>query len=321
MTLHRSLGLASLMVASVPAGLRSQGLPRYQAVNPVLTSRSGLYFQPYLDSTAHRWKASILMDYGSAVEFTQRTTGQFILDAELLRLDFTAYHDLGRHTFVGATVPIGGAYNGFLDGFLNWYHKITGLRVVQREIRPNNAFTYEIDLPDGRTLSRSTSSLFLGDARLFAGLRLSSAVQAVAAVTVPTSTAPVGYARGTVSVSGIATARTAVNSRIGIEASAGVGYTPKHGDLADYQKEMFYSGSAGLRYRFWGKQAVFANLFVQSPNYAGTTLGALDNREMTLDYGFLLRAKRGPEWFLGMTEDLEPKGPAIDLAFRIGARW
>ena len=47
----------------------------------------------------------------------------------------------------------------------------------------------------------------------------------------------------------------------------------------------------------------------------------LDQRELTLDYGFLLRAKKGPEWFLGMTEDLEPKGPAIDLSFRIGARW
>ena len=42
---------------------------------------------------------------------------------------------------------------------------------------------------------------------------------------------------------------------------------------------------------------------------------------ITLDYGFLLKARKGPEWFLGMTEDLEPNGPAIDLSFRIGARW
>ena len=47
----------------------------------------------------------------------------------------------------------------------------------------------------------------------------------------------------------------------------------------------------------------------------------MDQRELTLDYGFLLKARKGPEWFFGMTEDLEPKGPAIDLSFRIGARW
>jgi hypothetical protein len=163
--------------------------------------------------------------------------------------------------------------------------------------------------------------LFFGDARLFAGYRVSSAIQAALAVTVPTSTAPAGYGRGTFSVSGIATARKVSKSRWGIEGSVGVGYTPRHGDLMEFQKTLFYSGSAGARYRFWGKQAAFVNLFVQSANYQGTTLPAFDSREMTLDYGFLLRAKKGPEWFLGMTEDLEPRGPAIDLSFRIGARW
>ncbi|MEO8448272.1 MAG: DUF3187 family protein, partial [Gemmatimonadota bacterium] len=313
--------LAALMVVSLPAASRAQGLPRYQAVNPVLTSRSGLYFQPYVDSTAHRWKASILLDYGSAVEFTQRETGELILDAELLRLDLTAVHDVGKRGFAGATVNLNGSYGGFLDGFLNWYHKITGLPVAARNVRPNNAFTYEITLPDGQTLTRGARSMYFGDARLFAGYRLSSSVQAVVAATVPTSTAPPGYGRGTVSVSGIATARFISKSRWGFEGSGGVGFTPRHGDLAAYQNTLFYSGSGGVRYRFAGKQAVFANLFVQSANYQSTTLPALDKREMTLDYGFLLRAKKGPEWFLGMTEDLEPKGPAIDLSFRIGARW
>ena len=66
---------------------------------------------------------------------------------------------------------------------------------------------------------------------------------------------------------------------------------------------------------------MFVNLFVQSHSYDGTGLRAFDQREVTLDYGFLLKAKRGPEWFLGMTEDLEPRGPAIDLSLRIGAKW
>jgi hypothetical protein len=35
----------------------------------------------------------------------------------------------------------------------------------------------------------------------------------------------------------------------------------------------------------------------------------------------MLRFKRGPEWSFGLTEDLEPSGPAIDVGIRLGVRW
>jgi hypothetical protein len=42
-------------------------------------------------------------------------------------------------------------------------------------------------------------------------------------------------------------------------------------------------------------------------------------RELSLDFGWLLATAGGAEWRLGMTEDLDPSGPAIDLVFRLGA--
>ena len=47
----------------------------------------------------------------------------------------------------------------------------------------------------------------------------------------------------------------------------------------------------------------------------------LDRRELTVDLGGIFKFHRGPEWILGLTEDLEPSGPAIDVSFRLGARW
>ena len=76
--------------------------------------------------------------------------------------------------------------------------------------------------------------------------------------------------------------------------------------------------SSGLRYRLWGNQSLYGNLFYHSPYYHDTTLPALDRRELSLDFGWMLQTRGGGEWRVGMTEDLEPGGPAVDLVFRLG---
>lgn len=315
----RRAAAAALLLGCLASAGAAQGLPPYIAVNPVLTSRSGLFFQPYIDP-APGWQVRLLLDYASSVEFAEAETARFVLDGELLRLDATVTRDLGRF-FVGASAGLNGAYGGFLDGFLDWYHDLTGLRVVARELRPRNEFGYQLELPGGRLIDRQPSSAFLGDVRLLAGHRHTRHWQSTLAVTLPTSTGPAGYGRGTGSASVITTARAPLDGRLSVVGSFGLGYTPRHGDLEALQRTVFQSASAGVRYRFWGRQAAFVNLFYQSASYSGAGIRALDQRELTLDYGFLLKARKGPEWYLGMTEDLEPRGPAIDLSFRIGARW
>lgn len=316
MVAHRT---AALLLASalVTGRAAAQGLPPYLAMNPVLTSRSGLFFQPYVDP-ARRWNARLLMDYASLIEYSGQATSSVVLDAELLRLDATLIRNTGRG-FVGVSGSFNGAYDGFLDGPLNWYHRVTGLQVKAREIRPDNVYDYAIKIPSGDSLVRARPGSFLGDVRLLGGYRHTGHWQTTVAVTLPTG--PTGFGRKVVSTMATTTVRGALDHRWTAEVGFGAGYTPTHGDLSAYQHTTFASANTGLRYRFAGRQAMFVNLFYQSPNYHDTGTRALDNRELTLDYGFLLKARRGPEWFFGMTEDLEPKGPAIDLSLRIGARW
>ena len=65
----------------------------------------------------------------------------------------------------------------------------------------------------------------------------------------------------------------------------------------------------GSRWRFWGRQSLYANLFYHSPYYHDTTLPALDRRDLSLDFGWILATRSGREWRIGLTEDLEPSGP------------
>jgi hypothetical protein len=104
------------------------------------------------------------------------------------------------------------------------------------------------------------------------------------------------------------------------EGSLSGGYTPSHGALAGWQRELFLAGSSGLRWRFWGRQSLYGNLFLHSPYHRDTAIPALDRRDFSFDFGWILAGTSGRELRVGMTEDLEPGGPAVDLVLRLGGK-
>jgi hypothetical protein len=299
----------------------AQGLPAYMPINPMTAGRSGVYFQPYVDPRPGGVRLAINLDYASAIEYNiPAPEPSWLLDAELMRLSLTATRDLGPEAFILAEANLNGAYNGFLDGFLQWYHNLFGFRMPERDARPKNTFGYQLALPGVRFDGRR-SDLFLGDPRLGYGRRWTPELQSVLVVTLPTATGPDGYGRGTPSVSALNTVRTELGSRLIVEMGFGLGYTPTHGPISPYQRTVFASASSGARFRFWGRQALFANFIYHTPYYHDTQLPALDRKELTLDFGWLLARTGGGDWRIGLTEDLQPSGPAVDLIFRFGARF
>jgi hypothetical protein len=314
---RRMLGVL-LAGLALPASGRAQGLPSYAPINPVAASRSGLYFQPYREPHPGRWTGSLALDYASTIEFNQLPAASYVLDSEILRLRLRVARDLDRRSFLQLDTDVGGAYDGFLDGFLDWYHRLLGIEIEEREKRPRDAFLYEMTLPGRATIQRRSSDFFLGDVRAGLGIRLTPKLQTLVSITLPTATGPAGYGRGTLSASLLNSLRLVLDPRVVYEGSLGLGYTPSHGKLASVERTVFLAASSGLRCRFWGRQSLYANVFLQSPYYHGTTLPGLDRRDLALDFGWLLATRRGPEWRIGMTEDLEPGGSAVDLTFRLG---
>lgn len=322
MRLQAAAALA-ILLAGAPGASSQQPLlaqPPYGTMNPLQASRSGLVTQPYAEPSPG-WRVAILADYASTIELTRNGAAGLLLDSELLRLDLVVTRDLGARGFLVLGTSLQGAYDGFLDGFLNWYHDFTGLKVSGREQRPVDQFAYELDLPDGQRLVREPASLFLGDVRVGAGFRHSGHWQTVASLTLPTNTGPGGYRRGTVSASAVTTLRAGFWKRFTYEGGVGLGFTPKHGELAPFQRTWFAQATSGVRARFIGPLSLYTNVIYHSAPYHGTSLRALDTRELTIDVGGVFKFAKGPEWILGLTEDLEPRGPAIDLSFRVGARW
>lgn len=311
---------ALLVLLLLPEVVRAQGLPPYRPINPVATSRSGVSFEPLRSPRPGRWVTDVGLEYASTIEYEVLPQATFLLDSELLRARASVSRDLNPKLFLLAEAEMLGAYAGMLDGFLEWYHELLGIEVPERDRRPRNDFLYAADLVGGGAVLREPGDVFLGDLRLGAGFRVHPVVQSVAVLTLPTNTGPEGYGRGVVSASLLNTVRLTPSPRVVVESSVGAGYTPTHGSLAEWQRELFLAGSAGLRWRFWGRLSVFGNLFLHSPYYHDTGVSSLDRRELSFDFGWILAGTGGKELRIGMTEDLEPGGPAIDLVFRVGGR-
>jgi hypothetical protein len=313
--------LALLVLLLVPEAVPAQGLPPYRPISPLAASRSGVTFEPFHAPRPGRWVADVGIEYASTIEYNQLTGASVFLDSELMRARASVTRDLSRATFVLAEAELLGAYAGVFDGFLEWYHGLLGIEIPERERRPKNDFLYAAALPGSGTVRREPSALFLGDLRLGFGVRPSRKIQSVLALTLPTDTGPDGYGRDVLSVAVLNTARLDLAPRLVFEGSVAGGYTPSHGPLAPSQRELFLAGSSGLRWRFWGRQSLYGNLFLHSPYYRGTGLPSLDRRDLALDFGWILAGTGGKELRVGMTEDLEPSGPAIDLVVRVGGSF
>lgn len=310
---------ASLALALVPVPVAAQSLPLLHPVNPVAEARSGVYFQP-LVPRGPGWRVATGLDYASMVEIGLRsiTDTSYLLDAEVLRLNLQVTRDLSPEYFVTGEAWAGGAYNGFLDGFLDWYHGLFGIVYPEREGRPHNRFRYFYENADGVRTGFSRRGFGLGDLRVGLGRRHGEVAQSVLSVTLPTNTMGDGFARGVPSFSLLNTYRAELTRRLVYEGSASVGYTPRHGPLSRYQDRVFFLGTSGARWRTVGGLWSFANLYLHSPYYSGTGAGQLDRWDFTIDFGWMIRGKSGREFRFGMTEDLWPGGPAVDANFRLG---
>jgi Protein of unknown function (DUF3187) len=319
----RALLMLGIGAGLGPTSLPAQSLPILHPINPVAEARSGLYFQPLVPA-GKGWHTALGVDYGNILELNFRTSladTSYLLDAEVLRLNLSATHDLGPNTFVSGEVALGGSYNGFLDGFLDWYHGLFGIEIPSREDRPRNSYAYQYKFRDNRVVRFDRHGAYLGDVRIGIGYRYNPRTQSVLSLTLPTNTAGDGYGRGTVSISLLNTFRSGLTPRLVYEGSLNTGLTPKHGALRSAENSAFFLGTSGIRWRSFGGLWSFGNLYLHSPYYSGTGATQLDRWDLTIDFGWIIRGKSGREFRFGMTEDLWPSGPAVDANFRVGYAW
>lgn len=294
--------------------------PEHLPINPVTASRTALG-APRFEEPRVGWSRALTLEYASSAENEAVFGARYLIDAEVLRLDMRLSRDIGPSTFFTARAGVSGAYAGWMDQLLDWFHQRIGVHMRDRDTRPLDVFGDTLQLPNGATVIGRQRALFLDDVRLGIGHRYGDAVQGVFTVTLPTGTAPVGFGHRTLSLGVIHTGRVQPLAWLALEGSAGVGFTPTQGALSDYQRRFMASGSASARLQYHGGQSVYGTLFVHSPYYHDTTLPSLDATEISTEFGFVVRTRRGHEWQFALTENPHAIDPSVDVTFHLGYRW
>lgn len=302
-------------------------LPEHTPLNPLVSSRSGLYVQPLLPPAAG-WPLSAIVEYGSAVERNLNFPDSYLFDAELVRVRLQLRHDFFARWFGVAEWGVAGAQAGVADRFFEEYHRLIHFTMEERDTRPRDSYGDRLFIArDGIARVRQAHAPSPIDARLGAGLRAGALSerggtgvlsQTMLSVTLPTAPASSVYSRGVTSVALLQTLHVVPTSRLVLEAVGGVGYTPAHGVLAPVQRTTFVLGSGAARLRLWGRQAVFATLYSQTPLYRDTGFPELDWADVGVDFGYLWQTASGRQWRVGLTEDVRRRDPGVDLVLKVG---
>src|SRR5215831_9134425 len=294
------------------------GLPPWAPLNPIEANRSTL-FSPPLMMPRGTWGLTFSFDYGSAIELYSTSSRRMTLDAELGRFQVWLTRRIDDRWFAFGQVQIHGAYDGFMDRFLNWYHSLLGVEYIAREIRPINKYKYSITYERGKTITYDPVDLGIGDSRVGVGRMLGDHAQVLLVFGLPTSTNS-GYRAGTLQTGLIVTGEAPLLHWLTVSGSVGLGFTPRTGTLSKYQNVVFASFSGGPRVRLSWRNFLYGNIFVQTPPFHGTGLHPMDLTDFSIDFGWMYRIDPKTELWIGIVEDPYPDGPAIDVVFRFGLR-
>lgn len=309
------------------AAAATETLPEHTPINPFVVARSGLHVQPLLPPAAG-WPLGAIVEYGSAVERNLNFPDSYLFDAELVRVRLQLRRDFSPRWFGVAEWGVAGVQAGVADRLFERYHELIHFTMEERDTRPRDVQADRLFLGrKGIARVRGAHDPRPTDARLGVGLRagMSSGSgeppvlsQTMLSVTVPTAPASSVYSRGVASISLLQTLHGAPTPRLVLEAVGGVGYTPTHGVLRPVQRTTFALGSGAARLRLWGRHAVFATLYGQTPLYRDTGFPELDLADIGVDFGYLWRSPGGRQWRVGLTEDVRRRDPGVDLVLKIG---
>jgi hypothetical protein len=273
------------------------------------------------------WALQLSGLWANSFSWTQDVAGEapqnrrFLIDGEALTLDATLRRGLGRSWDVGVRVPFQSRGGGTLDGFIDWWHRLTHVPDGDRPAFRRNAFRVEGVTTDRVPFSwNDRTGSGLGDLEVEARWRLldgggdSTSVALVGRASLPTGTGPFdgnGAGGGGQLVLGVPLGRS-------FDFYAGTGLTaqgrgPVHGVL--YAPARAH-GFLALEWRPWRRLSLVAETDAASrlveniDSYPG--LHWIVNVTGRVDVGPRLRLD------LGFTENIESQLTTTDFALYLG---
>ncbi len=273
---------------------------------------------PRLESAVPEDSFSTELSHSSVFVLRDSADWTVDLDMEITELDIRFKKIIPGHIELGVDIPVVVAGSGFLDGFLDSYHKTFGFSDYGRDMRPSDAFLYEVRRSGQLVIRGKNGEIGIGDVRLTAKKELlegDPVVSIRAEVELPTGDASNGRGSGSIDTGITILADKKLGERFMSYWNAGVIFPGTLRAREDVALRTSYHAGVGVEAALWRNFSILGQLTFQTSPFPETGIGAIDRIAALLTVGG--RYSSGKNSFeISLTEDPNTAG-APDVTFNL----
>jgi len=270
---------------------------------------------PYLESASVENSFSASLSHSSVYMVRDSFRWSVQLDMEISELDIRYRKKINDSLEFGIDVPVLSFNSGFMDNFLESYHKAFGFPDYGRSDRPDNEFLYEVRRNGELILKVKAGDTGIGDIRLTAKKVIlnSPAMSLMASIELPTGKTSRGFGNGSFDAGVAVLIEQELSKKIKTYFNAGA-VIP--GDLKAEKtvklKNFVYAGT-GLEAFLWDNLSILGQIYAQSSVFPKTKISTIDRTPVILTLGGRYYSGKSSLEF-SFTEDPNTSG-APDLTF------
>lgn len=312
---YPAIGWARDYPAFGPLTIRNQ--------NPVYLETLGL--TPTRAAVLSRGSAEVRIDWAYSNVFERGGDGVHMLDLdmEVSRIGLNVHYGLMHDLEARIEIPFYTLWHGFLDGFIQEFHKTFGLPNGGRNLVPDNRYHYAFS-SNGRAIYEvSPQPFMIGDVTLGIKHRVVEETSRVPGVAwfadLKLPTGPNGSGTGNGSLDfGIGMAIEKSWKRLHGYLNAEYIVTAINNPLADFMRDEMLLFAAAVEVTLLDTWSIIAQLDGATPLLTGTGIDSWNGVPMDLIIGFRgcepgLIAGHDLIWQAGFSEDVLSKGPSVDF--------
>lgn len=276
---------------------------------------------PRLESASTGTSFTAGLSYSSVYMVRSSASWKADLDMEVADLSFGYRKNIPGLFELGIEVPFLSFSSGFMDDFLEGYHRAFGFSDYGRSNRPENKFLYEISYKGKTIIKGRDGRVGLGDIRLTAKREILKGDPVVSLrldLELPTGDASTGFGSGGFDT-GLA---CLVNKRLGKKFmsywTAGAVFPGNLRAANEVDLRSFVYGGAGIEAALWKNLSLIGQIFFQGSPFPRTSIPQIDRTAALLSFG--ARYRTGKDLLeLSVTEDPNTAGApdfTLNLNFR-----
>jgi hypothetical protein len=277
---------------------------------------------PYLESASAGNSFSSSLSHSSVFMVKSSQEWSVNLDMEITELDLRYKKMIGNLAEFGIEVPVLDFGSGFMDDFLNSYHKFFGFPDYGRSTRPENSFLYEVRRNGSLVIRGENGHIGLGDIRLTAKREIigpDPVISIRAEIELPTGDASRGYGSGSFDTGVTLLADKRISEKIMTYWNLGVVFPGKLKAQESIPLKIFGHAGAGIEADIWKHISLLAQILFQNSPFPKTEISSIDRVSALLTLGGRYSSGRKSLEF-SLTEDPNTAGApdvTLNLAYKL----